>query len=53
MIGDFRAPDVLRLGLTPLYMRFEDVWRAVDVLADIMANETWREPQYAERATVT
>lgn len=53
VIGDFRAPDVLRLGLTPLYTSFQDVWRAVDVLAGIMATETWRDPQYAERATVT
>jgi len=53
VIGDFRAPDVLRLGLTPLYTSFEDVWRAVDVLADIMANETWRRGEYAERSAVT
>lgn len=53
VIGDFRTPDVLRLGLTPLYTSFEDAWRAVDVLVDIMANETWRRPEYAERAAVT
>lgn len=53
VVGDFRAPDVLRLGLTPLYTSFEDVWRAVDVLADIMASETWQKPEYAERAAVT
>ena len=49
MIGDFRAPDVLRFGLTPLYLGFEDVWRAVDILAGIMAGERWRDPAYAVR----
>jgi kynureninase len=35
VIGDFRPPDVLRFGLTPLYVGFEDVWRAVDGLESI------------------
>ncbi len=42
VIGDFRKPDVLRFGLTPLYLGYEDVWRAVEVLAEIMATESWR-----------
>jgi kynureninase len=42
VIGDFRKPDVLRFGLTPLYLGFEDVWRAVDILAEIMETEAWR-----------
>ena len=46
MIGDFRAPDVIRFGLTPLYLGFEDIWQAVDRLAAILASETWREPKY-------
>ena len=40
MIGDFRAPDVVRFGLTPLYLGFEDLWQAVDRLAAIMESET-------------
>jgi kynureninase len=53
VIGDFRAPDVLRLGLTPLYLRYEDVWRAVDICAAILATERWRDPRFAVRGKVT
>lgn len=42
VIGDFREPDVLRFGLTPLYLRFEDVWRAVESLHEVMRDEAWR-----------
>jgi len=53
VIGDFRAPDVIRFGLTPLYLGFEDIWIGVDRLADIMQRETWREPRFAVRGKVT
>jgi kynureninase len=53
VIGDFRAPDVLRFGLTPLYLRFADVARAADVLEEVLATEAWREPRYQVRAAVT
>ena len=53
VIGDFRAPDVIRFGLTPLYLGFEDVWHGIDRLAKIMASESWREPKYAVRGKVT
>ena len=53
VVGDFRAPDVLRFGITPLYTRFEDVWAAVDRLADILATDRWREPRFQARAKVT
>jgi kynureninase len=53
VVGDFRAPEVLRLGLTPLYTRYEDVWRAVEKLAEVMAADAWRDPAYAVRAAVT
>jgi kynureninase len=43
VIGDFRAPDVARFAITPLYLRFEDVWRAVDILAEIMDQQAWRD----------
>jgi kynureninase len=53
VIGDFRAPDVIRFGLTPLYLGFEDLWHGVDRLARIMASGSWREPQFAIRGKVT
>lgn len=53
VIGDFRAPDILRFGLTPLYLRYVDVWDAVDTLSDIMSNEIWNAPKYQVRAAVT
>jgi kynureninase len=53
VIGDFRAPDVIRFGLTPLYLGFEDVWEAIDRLARIMATESWRDPRFAVRGKVT
>jgi kynureninase len=53
VIGDFRDPDVLRLGLTPLYLSHEDVWRAGEILGEVLRGEAWREPKYAVRAAVT
>ncbi|MBB4152770.1 kynureninase [Sphingomonas jinjuensis] len=53
VIGDFRDPDILRLGLTPLYLSYEDVFHAGDILADVMTSEAWRDPRFAERQTVT
>ena len=53
VIGDFRAPDIARFGLTPLYLRFEEVWRAVDICAEILGAGRWREPRFAVRGKVT
>jgi kynureninase len=53
VIGDFRAPDIMRFGFTPLYTRFEDLWIAVDVLRQVLLDERWREPRFAVRSTVT
>ncbi|WP_076071782.1 kynureninase [Sphingomonas montana] len=53
VIGDYRAPDILRFGLTPLYVGLADVWRAVDMLADIMATGAWRDPRFSVRGLVT
>jgi kynureninase len=53
VIGDFRAPDVLRFGFTPLYLRFADVWDAVAQLKDVMASEAWNTSEFLERKAVT
>jgi kynureninase len=53
VIPDFRAPDILRFGFAPLYIRFVDVWDAVDHLADIMATRAWDKPDFHARAAVT
>lgn len=53
VIGDFRAPDVVRFGLTPLYLGFENIWDAVDKLAAILDGESWRDPKFAVRGKVT
>ena len=53
VIGDFRAPDVMRFGFAPLYTSFEDVWIAANTLQNILKFEKWREPRYAVRAAVT
>ena len=53
VIGDFRAPDILRFGFTPLYTRFVDVFDAVDRLARILESGEWRRPEFAVRAAVT
>jgi kynureninase len=53
VIGDFRAPDILRFGFTPLYIDEDDVARAVNVLAKIMDYGTWDKPEFKQRAAVT
>jgi kynureninase len=53
IIGDFRAPDIMRFGFTPLYLSYSDVSDAAAALADILRTAAWRDPKYAIRAAVT
>ncbi|MEP6853819.1 MAG: kynureninase [bacterium] len=53
VVGDFRAPDLLRLGFAPLYLSHVDVWDAMEQLRNVLDTQAWREPAYAVRATVT
>ncbi len=53
VIGDFRAPDLIRFGFAPLYTSFAEVVRAAEVLAEILASRSWDQPRFAERLRVT
>ncbi len=53
VIGDFRAPDIMRFGFTPLYVSYVDVWDAVEVLKNIMDEKSWDQPEYKRVGTVT
>ena len=53
VIGDFRAPDIMRFGFTPLYLDQADVVAAVDVLEEVMKNRLWDDPKYQTRSKVT
>lgn len=53
VIGDFRAPDTVRFGFTPLYVGYADVWDAVERLAAIMDGGVWRSPEHQAREAVT
>jgi len=53
VIGDFRAPDVMRFGITPLFIGEDDISKAVDAMESILKNETWREKRFQTRSKVT
>ena len=53
VIGDFRAPDVLRFGFSPLYLSFAEIDRAADALVQILATRSWDQPRFTARRTVT
>jgi kynureninase len=53
VIGDFRAPDIMRFGFTPLYVGAEDVIRAAEVLEEVIRDRLWDRPEYLARQRVT
>ena len=53
VIGDFRAPDLMRFGFTPLYTSLEEVVSAAQILAEILDSRAWDTPQFRARAAVT
>jgi kynureninase len=53
VIGDFRAPNVMRFGFTPLYIDEGDVIRAAEILEDVISNDLWNTPEYLARSRVT
>ncbi|HYB10380.1 MAG TPA: kynureninase [Alphaproteobacteria bacterium] len=53
VIGDFRAPDFIRFGFAPSYLRFVDIWDSVEILRQIMAESAFERPEFKVRAAVT
>ena len=53
VIGDFRDPDILRFGLTPLTLSHADIWRAGENLRAIVESGAYRQPEFAIRYAVT
>ncbi|PUE16779.1 kynureninase [Limnohabitans sp. MMS-10A-178] len=59
VIGDFRAgdgkqhPDILRFGLTPLYLGYADVWHAVRHLREVMETQEWQQERFSQKQAVT
>ena len=53
VIGDFRAPNIMRFGFTPLYIDEGDVIRAAEILQEVMESGAWQDPKYQVRSRVT
>ncbi len=53
VIGDFRVPDIMRFGITPMYLDRNDLMRAVDIIEAVMRKELWREAKYQAVSRVT
>jgi kynureninase len=59
VIGDFRAgdgkqhPDILRFGLTPLYLGYADLWHAVRHLKEVMDSQEWQQARFSQKQAVT
>ncbi|MEX1252280.1 MAG: aminotransferase class V-fold PLP-dependent enzyme [Hyphomonas sp.] len=53
VMADFRAPDTVRFGFSPLFLTYTGVWDAADALAEILASKSWDQPQFHARAKVT
>ena len=53
LIGDFRAPDIMRFGITPLYIGESEIMRAAEIIEEVIAGEVWRRPEYQVVNAVT
>ena len=53
VVGDFRAPDLMRFGFAPLYNGFGDVWLAAEAVGEVLGSREWDQPRFLERGRVT
>jgi kynureninase len=53
VIGDFRSPDIMRFGFTPMYLGFAELWDSIAILRDILETGAWNKPEFHKRAKVT
>jgi kynureninase len=53
VIGDFRDPDVLRLGFAPAYLRFADMAAAARHISEVLESGEWQRAEFRQRAAVT
>ena len=53
VVGDFRAPDIMRFGFTPLYIDADDVIAAAKAMEEVIGQDLWRNPKYQTKARVT
>ncbi|WP_420863039.1 kynureninase [Algirhabdus cladophorae] len=53
VVGDFRAPNIMRFGITPLFIDADDITQACAIMADVMNNRLWDLPEYKVKSAVT
>ena len=53
VVGDFREPNIVRLGFAPLYLSHADAVTAAQALCDVLADGAHLDPRWAQRSTVT
>jgi kynureninase len=53
VVGDFRAPDLMRFGFAPLYNGFDEMVRATEILAEVLSSREWDQPRFHARSKVT
>ena len=53
VVSDFRTPDILRFGITPMYLRFQDIYKVVQLIRQVMETKAWDKTEYKIRAAIT
>ena len=53
VVVDFRSPDIIRFGFSPLFLRFEDIWRATQIIKEIVKEKTYLADEFSQKLKVT